>query len=178
MQVFARKGYHDTKIEDVAQAAGIGKGTVYEYFDSKLHLFQDIMNKSISEYYCRLNTEDYNAMTFEQRLMHILESHFSFCMDQKNLTRIMFWDTEYMDKELRDWAVSQRMEKEARLQALVEEAIERGEIRAVDPRVLTLTITGVTSALFVPIVLGEMDVVPHDAAGVFADIILNGINKR
>jgi AcrR family transcriptional regulator len=36
---FARKGYAGTRIIEVAQAAGIGKGTIYEYFPSKEALF-------------------------------------------------------------------------------------------------------------------------------------------
>lgn len=37
--LFARNGYAGTRIAEVAQAAGIGKGTVYEYFRSKEDLF-------------------------------------------------------------------------------------------------------------------------------------------
>ncbi len=36
---FSRKGYAGTRIVEVAQAAGIGKGTIYEYFRSKEELF-------------------------------------------------------------------------------------------------------------------------------------------
>ena len=35
MRVFARKGVANTKMIDVAREAGIGKGTIYEYFDSR-----------------------------------------------------------------------------------------------------------------------------------------------
>lgn len=38
-QVFARKGYTGTLMAQVAEAAGIGKGTIYEYFRSKESLF-------------------------------------------------------------------------------------------------------------------------------------------
>lgn len=175
MLVFSQKGYHDTKIEDVAQAAGIGKGTVYEYFDSKLHLFQDIMDKSVSIYYENVTTEMIDAMSFQDRMMHTLEAHFRFCQEHKELSRIIFWDTEYMDKELREWAYSMRREKEERLQKLVVEAIERGEIRAVDPYLLTLIIVGITAAVFVPVVLGELEVSPPEAAREFTDMILKGI---
>lgn len=37
--LFGRDGYAATKIADVARAAGVGKGTMYEYFDSKEDLF-------------------------------------------------------------------------------------------------------------------------------------------
>lgn len=39
MAVFARKGYAAARMVDVALAAGIGKGTIYEYFPSKEALF-------------------------------------------------------------------------------------------------------------------------------------------
>lgn len=38
--LFSKYGFEKVKIEDVAQAAGIGKGTVYAYFDTKEELFQ------------------------------------------------------------------------------------------------------------------------------------------
>jgi TetR/AcrR family fatty acid metabolism transcriptional regulator len=40
--VFARDGFANTKIADVAERAGIGKGTVYEYFSSKDKLFLEL----------------------------------------------------------------------------------------------------------------------------------------
>jgi len=38
-QVFARKGYANARIIEVAEAASVGKGTIYEYFRSKEDLF-------------------------------------------------------------------------------------------------------------------------------------------
>jgi AcrR family transcriptional regulator len=38
-RVFASRGYNGTLIADIAREAGIGKGTIYEYFPSKVDLF-------------------------------------------------------------------------------------------------------------------------------------------
>lgn len=38
-RVFARRGFFGTVVADIATEAGIGKGTIYEYFDSKEDLF-------------------------------------------------------------------------------------------------------------------------------------------
>jgi len=43
LQVFADNGFSNTTIADVARRAGIGKGTVYEYFESKEQLLYDAM---------------------------------------------------------------------------------------------------------------------------------------
>jgi TetR/AcrR family fatty acid metabolism transcriptional regulator len=40
--VFARDGFANAKMADVAEEAGIGKGTIYEYFPSKEDLFLDL----------------------------------------------------------------------------------------------------------------------------------------
>src|SRR4051812_29048738 len=34
-QVFAQKGFRDTSVDEIAQAAGVAKGTVYLYYPSK-----------------------------------------------------------------------------------------------------------------------------------------------
>ena len=44
MKVFARKGIFETRMETVAQKAGIAKGTIYEYFKSKDELAQMVFN--------------------------------------------------------------------------------------------------------------------------------------
>jgi AcrR family transcriptional regulator len=46
---FAQKGYAGTRIIEVAQAAGIGKGTIYEYFPSKEALFFATLEHLLAE---------------------------------------------------------------------------------------------------------------------------------
>jgi TetR/AcrR family fatty acid metabolism transcriptional regulator len=56
MRVFARDGYHRAKMEAVAEEAGIGKGTVYEYFKSKTDLFlvlHDHMLAELKDFYTK-----------------------------------------------------------------------------------------------------------------------------
>lgn len=48
--VFSRTGYHETKMQDIATAADIGKGTIYEYFRTKEELFLAVYDAWMSEY--------------------------------------------------------------------------------------------------------------------------------
>lgn len=50
MVVFMEKGYEKAKIIDIAQQAGIGKGTVYEYFESKEQLFRCLLDAHCQRY--------------------------------------------------------------------------------------------------------------------------------
>ena len=40
LEVFRKTGYHRTRMADIARAAGIGKGTLYEYFENKAHILR------------------------------------------------------------------------------------------------------------------------------------------
>ncbi len=48
---FEEKGYHGAKISEIAKHAGIGKGTVYEYFDSKQSIFEELIVMYIDMYF-------------------------------------------------------------------------------------------------------------------------------
>src|SRR5207249_12326194 len=37
--IFARRDYHEVQMDDVVEACGVGKGTLYRYFPSKQHLY-------------------------------------------------------------------------------------------------------------------------------------------
>lgn len=41
--IFAEKGLENTSMQSIARKAGVAKGTVYLYFESKLHLFMEVL---------------------------------------------------------------------------------------------------------------------------------------
>src|ERR1043165_3258242 len=46
-KVFARNGYFNSKVADIARAAGVADGTVYLYFKSKEEILHSIFDKSV-----------------------------------------------------------------------------------------------------------------------------------
>ena len=49
MELFARDGYQNTSISKIAQKAGISKGLMYNYFENKETLLEEIMIKGLSD---------------------------------------------------------------------------------------------------------------------------------
>jgi len=47
LELFVEKGYAATRLEDVAAAAGVSKGTLYLYFDSKEALFKAVVREGL-----------------------------------------------------------------------------------------------------------------------------------
>jgi AcrR family transcriptional regulator len=47
MELFSRKGFAKTKVEDITQAADVGKGTFFNYFPSKEHVLGFLVSKQL-----------------------------------------------------------------------------------------------------------------------------------
>ncbi|MBM7562429.1 TetR/AcrR family transcriptional regulator [Fusibacter tunisiensis] len=52
--LFNQKGFHLASISEIAEEAGVGKGTVYEYFRSKDDLFLEVVTYNIQTYLERI----------------------------------------------------------------------------------------------------------------------------
>lgn len=78
IQVFAEKGVSGGKIADIAKEAGIGKGTIYEYFSSKTDIFMAVFEyflKTLLNGYEQLIREDLNpARKIEKLLDYTFDS--------------------------------------------------------------------------------------------------------
>jgi len=75
VKVFARKGYFNSKVSDVASEAGIADGTVYLYFKSKDEILHSIFDQAMSRFIAEGKTELATIEKPEERLRRIAEMH-------------------------------------------------------------------------------------------------------
>lgn len=73
IEVFAKQGLEKGKIADIAKVAGIGKGTVYEYFKSKDEIFKAIEDMFINQSIEQLKVLSKSNKTPTEKLEQILE---------------------------------------------------------------------------------------------------------
>ncbi len=72
---FASQGFTGTKLDDVAVRAGIGKGTIYMYFNSKVSLFEEVVRYTL--FPGREMAESY-VEDFEGTATELMVNHFRF----------------------------------------------------------------------------------------------------
>lgn len=71
--LFSEKGYKMTKIADIAAKAGIGKGTVYEYFESKESLLLSIVSSGIEAYLAKCKSVVESNATQTEKLLELIK---------------------------------------------------------------------------------------------------------
>ncbi len=80
LELFAHNGYFSTTISDIAKKAGISKGLLYNYFESKEALLRAIIQKSVNEVYQYLDLDHDGNLTgseftyFIRRLDELLKA--------------------------------------------------------------------------------------------------------
>jgi AcrR family transcriptional regulator len=66
LKLFAAKGYATTSISDIAQAAGISKGLMYNYFKSKEEVLRTIWDELLEEFVAMIDPNHDGEVTPEE----------------------------------------------------------------------------------------------------------------
>lgn len=149
--VFAKKGFADARMEDIAIEAGLSKATLYLYFKSK----DDIIAAILDQFYNRGMQDLQMLQGYEGSISELLLL----------LTRFFGAEAEQMMSMLpiafEFYALAARREDVRRLikeyfrnyreglAALVQMGIERGEFRAVDPHEAAIVLSAIYEGLAV-----------------------------
>jgi TetR/AcrR family fatty acid metabolism transcriptional regulator len=75
-QVFARSGYFNSKVADIARAAGVADGTVYLYFKSKDDLLSSIFDVAMEDFINRARAELARLDDPREKLRRFAQLHF------------------------------------------------------------------------------------------------------
>jgi AcrR family transcriptional regulator len=128
--VFARKGFTRSIIDEIAQEAGIAKGTVYLYFRSKKEIYRAVLDQDM-EFVKKSTLERIDAAkNLKDKIRAFALARLENAETRKEFFRIM--DTEsgtlsYTRSQYRDWL----REPVLRLASAIEDASVRGDIRCV-----------------------------------------------
>jgi len=152
--VFAYNGYAATRMADVAQAAGIGKGTIYEYFRSKEDLFFAVF-QWLAQDTGRQATLAIREMTgpVSRRLEQINDTIINKWLDQLNYYSLMleFWSAASapsMRHRFKQAFRNAYREFRPIIAALLRDGIRRGEFsEKIDAEAVAATLLGAWDAL-------------------------------
>jgi AcrR family transcriptional regulator len=180
-RVFAERGLRGTRMADIATRAGIGKGTVYEYFRSKedlfLRLFHWYTGLAITSMKDSTGDDDSPALA---RLRSCCDSLLASCleiMDMYPLT-MEFWSASTAPEYRDDLTVEfRRLYEQFRgvISGLLRAGMARGEIGAhVDPEKVAAVLIGAFDGAFLQAWF-DPDFDPVAAGRHFLDVLIVGL---
>jgi TetR/AcrR family transcriptional regulator, cholesterol catabolism regulator len=175
--IFHRKGYSDTSVQDVADAVGILKGSLYYYIDSK----EDLLFRMLLEVH-----EDAKAVVTEtaaldlpplERLRIYVQRHVEYNASNLAKIAVYYHDFGLLTPKRKKAIIGQRKFYETFVRGLIVEAQERGEVDdAVDPSLVSNAIFGLVNWIYTwynP----KGSITPEYLGELYAEVAVNGITS-
>lgn len=90
LHVFAERGFHQTSMNDVADAAGVTKPVLYQHFTSKRALYLELLELVSSRLMAAIDEATSTAAGPREQVERGLRAYFRFVVDANDEYRLMF----------------------------------------------------------------------------------------
>jgi AcrR family transcriptional regulator len=127
-RLFAERGFHGTSMEDIAEAMGIQKPSLYEYVSSKQDLLDETARDGARAFHAALDAIDERAPAVE-KLRRALRAHQRVVSEQLDVATVFVREWRYLEEPRRGAFVAERRRYEERIRAFFREGVEQSELR-------------------------------------------------
>jgi TetR/AcrR family transcriptional regulator, fatty acid metabolism regulator protein len=163
VRVFASKGYHASRVGDIAEEAGVAHGLIYHYFESKEDVLRAVFRETWRELIATIRSVEQAGDAPPEQLRKVAEILLRSWRRDPDLVRVLVLEVT------RSQHVRGEMEEIAESFAAIQEIIERGQadgsIRAdLDARLSSYVFFGAVEELLTGWALGRLPDSDEDVA--------------
>lgn len=183
MRVIARKGMAAATMQEIAEEAGVAKGTIYLYFRDRDELVEKTFETAMEKLFLLIDEALDREVPFEDKLRAVMTAQLGFFSQNREFFRL------YVSLRMPEGTPAQQRRQQRschpryrqrvdKLAAVLSQAIERGELRDLDAGRLALFIIEGSTAVILDRLTEKSS--PTETADVelLVGLILDGIRKR
>jgi AcrR family transcriptional regulator len=173
-QLFDEDGYHSTSVEDVAEACGIRKPTLYHYFKSKEEILYGIHDEFIDMLIAREKARRKLELSAGQELFEVMGDFLDLLATHRGHVRVFFEHYRELADRQKAAIKRKRDRYESSVRAIFEAGVASGEFRDVDPRMSMLALAGMCNWAYhwyVP----DQPLTGRQVAFTFWDLLVRGL---
>jgi len=176
VRLFRERGYHATSMQDLAEAVGIQRGSLYHYIEAKEDLLWEIMERAMAALRAAVEPVARRPRPATERLRQAIAAHLASAAAIRDELTILHVELKALAPRRRAAMVAMRDGYEGIFRALVREGVATREFREVDEKAAGFAILGACNWFtqwFDP--GGAMS---HDLfAEIFAGLFLDGLRR-
>ncbi|MGM0500885.1 MAG: TetR/AcrR family transcriptional regulator [Bacillota bacterium] len=178
IKLFSEQGYHKTAVSEIADKAGVAKGTVYWHFESKEQLFWGVVVSGVKSLNKKLAEQaSKNDKSPKEKLEKIISLHLNFFKNSKQVAKMMqdssVSTNEYFHKEMKKTGE----EAIENLAKVIEEGQNKGVFRnGIDAKEGARFIIGALYGSYNPHSYKIKDV--EEKVNIILDILYKGIERN
>jgi TetR/AcrR family transcriptional regulator, fatty acid metabolism regulator protein len=176
-KTFARKGFTDATMDEIAAACGLAKGTLYLYFKSKRDVYMRTLQHGTAELLERVTANMHRVTGARAKLRANIATRLEYAEDNRDFIKIYL--TEFINvthpasinRDLRDV----QLKLAHGLEQVLRDAVEHGEIQQVDVETIAFTIQDMIRSLTTRRVLGASKKDREEDIEILCNFIWKGI---
>ena len=148
MKLFAEKGYDATSIEEITATVGVAKVTLYYHFSSKEEIFNFLIEEGIKLLQNSIDIKTAKFPNYIDKIKAIVLIQIKIVVKYEDLITILlsqFWGNESRNKTCKKHIMSYIY----KIEQIVKEGIENGEIKKENPQAIASEIYGLIGSSLV-----------------------------
>jgi len=177
-KVFAKKGFSNATVDDIASAAGVAKGTIYLYYESKRDIYFAALKFGIEQMYSVLEEQLKTVSTPEDKLRTLIGVKLAYFDDNRDFFKIYYSELGNIcihpgtiDSDLK----ALYLEQAKVVESILKEGARKRVLRAVRTEQTAFAISDVIRGVVTQRVLGwSKSKISQDVEFIF-DLIWKGI---
>jgi TetR/AcrR family fatty acid metabolism transcriptional regulator len=179
IKIFAKSGFHQAKISQIAKDANVADGTVYLYFKNKEDLLIKVFEEMIEDRLEQLQQLLNNEKSAIDKLVSFFNHHVDIFTEHPFVARLMAVEL----RQSPDFLAKYPTYKPLRLylgflETIIQSAINEGSIRPVDTQALSFLIFGTMNFVITEWSLRDNSFSLNEMKNTISDIVLNGLLPR
>lgn len=142
IQLFGLKGFHATSMQDIADAVGLQKGSLYHYISSKEELLAGIMEEALNQYNRRLEAIVASDQPIREKIKAAIRTHFLGIAENLDMLTIFFRESYALTPEQAATVNRETHRYNDAFEKLLTEAMAAGFLRPMDPKLANRAVLG------------------------------------
>lgn len=148
LEIFSQKLFHQVAMSEVATASGVGKGTLYLYFESKETLFHEVIKYSYNTYYESLRNCLETGKNARDKLKKVMDMQKDFMQSQKKFVYMLAEEKLISSLILEEEAFQYQQKIIDLVRQVIDKGIEDGEFKRMDSSLAAKIFMGGVAALW------------------------------
>nr|WP_315233162.1 TetR/AcrR family transcriptional regulator [uncultured Albidiferax sp.] len=144
LDLFVEKGFAATRVEEVAQRAGVSKGTLFLYFPSKDELFKAVVRQTLAGRFHEWSDEVDSFTGSSAELLHYgMHSWWERVGNTQasGMTKLMLSEAQNFPEMAAFYQAEVVQPYHSLVQRILQRGVDRGEFAAVDLELATYAVT-------------------------------------
>jgi TetR/AcrR family fatty acid metabolism transcriptional regulator len=176
-RVFARNGYFNSKVADIARAAGVADGTVYLYFKSKEEILHSIFDQNMAEAIAADRKLIDKLRDPREKLRRIASLHLERLGADRDLAVVFQVELRGSTKFMQEFSAAGFAEYLGLLRAIFEEGQRAGVFRKeLNAKVAAKIFFGALDEMATNWIISKRSYKLEPMADVVMDVFLNGVS--